>query len=563
MNSCQTWGLIAEQKQRFKLNSLDAAGATNISSNHEMMRFGQNSSPLSDQIGGQAGAHKSIDMQKANSHPKVMPTEPTNLFLEGNFAPLREEITLTKPQNFEIRGKIPRDLNGSFYRNGPNPQFEPGPFYHWFLGDGMVHAFHLQRGEVSYRNRYVVTPTFELERRARKNLFLGQRTNFLANLQLVGGNLFSLLSGFIRDKNADTYTRLIAKANTSVLAFREEVFALVESSPPVRLQPTTLGSEGFEKFDAGFMAPFTAHPKIDPHTGYLYAFGYRVAGSPRLEYYVINPHGKLVSRTAVETDYTAMIHDFVITRNYAVVPVFPAVASLASIRKGRIAEWKPEQGASVIVLGKDGAASSLRRFTLPVGYVYHYANAFEDGKNIVIDAIRYDQVPLMGSDADIRAELFEQSNNGYLTRFRIDLQSGQIETQQLNAERYAEFPVIDPRLVGEKYDHSYAACASGKSASTAGIFDSQVSYEHTRGKVKAEFHDFPKGHFGGEPIYVATGKPGQRKGYLLNLIYAGAEERSYLAIFDAARPEKRPLCEIWLPHRVPYGFHGTWRQHRS
>ncbi|WP_157210531.1 carotenoid oxygenase family protein [Turneriella parva] len=492
-----------------------------------------------------------------------MPTAPANLFLEGNFAPLRHEFNLAKTRQFEIRGKVPRDLNGSFYRNGPNPQFEPGPFYHWFLGDGMLHAFHLQRGEVSYLNRYVATPTLELERRAGRNLFLGQRTNMLANLQLVGGNLISLISGLIRDKNADAYTRLIAKANTSVLAFREELFALVESSPPIRLQPTTLASEGFEKFDAGFMAPFTAHPKTDPQTGYLYAFGYRVAGGPRLEYYVINPHGKLVSRTAVETDYAAMIHDFAITRNYAVVPVFPAVTSLASIRRGRIAEWQPEKGASVIVMNKDGDTASLRRFELPVGYVYHYANAYEDGKAIVVDAIRYERVPLMGSDTEIRAELFEQANNGYLTRFRIDLASGKTETQVLHSEHYAEFPVIDPRLVGEKYEHSFAASASGNNSSAAGIFDGQVSYELSRGKVKADIHDFPRGHFGGEPIFVPTGKPGERKGYLLNLIYSTEDNRSYLAVFDVAKPDKKPLCEIWLPHRVPYGFHGTWRQHRN
>lgn len=528
-----------------------------------MLVSGKDTSGASAAENEQSFVGKSIDVPKANSHAKRMPTAPANLFLEGNFAPLRDEFTLAKTGQFEIRGKVPRDLNGSFYRNGPNPQFEPGPFYHWFLGDGMVHAFHLQRGEVSYMNRYVTTPTLELERRAGRNLFLGQRTNMLANLQLVGGNLISLIAGLIRDKNADAYTRLIAKANTSVLAFREELFALVESSPPIRLQPTTLASEGFEKFDAGFMAPFTAHPKTDAQTGYLYAFGYRVAGGPRLEYYVINPHGKLVSRTAVETDYAAMIHDFAITRNYAVVPVFPAVTSLASIRRGRIAEWQPEKGASVIVMNKDGDTASLRRFELPVGYVYHYANAYEDGKTIVVDAIRYERVPLMGSDTEIRAELFEQANNGYLTRFRIDLASGKTETQVLHSEHYAEFPVIDPRLVGEKYEHSFAASASGNNSSAAGIFDGQVSYELSRGKVKADIHDFPRGHFGGEPIFVPTGKPGERKGYLLNLIYSTEDNRSYLAVFEAAKPDKKPLCEIWLPHRVPYGFHGTWRQHRN
>ena len=41
-----------------------------------------------------------------------------------------------------ISGELPRELNGTLYRNGPNPQFDV-PGAHWFVGDGMLHAFHL------------------------------------------------------------------------------------------------------------------------------------------------------------------------------------------------------------------------------------------------------------------------------------------------------------------------------------------------------------------------------------------------------------------------------------
>ena len=153
---------------------------------------------------------KTIDGKFASLHPHDM--QP-NMFLEGNFAPIQEEQTLSESGNFDIRGKIPKDLNGSFFRNGPNPQFVPEANYHWFLGDGMVHAFHFKRGEVSYRNRYMRTPTFEIEKRAGRNIFLEGGFNPLAQLSLLGGNFLSLLSGLVRHGNADVYTRLIAKAN--------------------------------------------------------------------------------------------------------------------------------------------------------------------------------------------------------------------------------------------------------------------------------------------------------------------------------------------------------------
>jgi carotenoid cleavage dioxygenase len=73
-----------------------------------------------------------------------------NPYLSGNFAPVRSEDDF----DLEIVGEFPADLAGTYYRNGPNPQFEPRGHYHWFTGDGMIHGFLVEAGKVSYRNRY-------------------------------------------------------------------------------------------------------------------------------------------------------------------------------------------------------------------------------------------------------------------------------------------------------------------------------------------------------------------------------------------------------------------------
>ncbi|MFX5465032.1 carotenoid oxygenase family protein, partial [Acinetobacter baumannii] len=63
-----------------------------------------------------------------------------------------------------VTGELPRELKGMLYRVGPNPQFAPiDPGYHWFTGDGMVHAFHIADGQVTCRNRYARTPKWQLE----------------------------------------------------------------------------------------------------------------------------------------------------------------------------------------------------------------------------------------------------------------------------------------------------------------------------------------------------------------------------------------------------------------
>jgi carotenoid cleavage dioxygenase-like enzyme len=62
----------------------------------------------------------------------------TNRYLEGPFAPLHAEYTLT---DLQVTGTVPDYLDGRYLRNGPNPIGEIDPeLYHWFLGDGMVHG---------------------------------------------------------------------------------------------------------------------------------------------------------------------------------------------------------------------------------------------------------------------------------------------------------------------------------------------------------------------------------------------------------------------------------------
>ena len=68
---------------------------------------------------------------------KPFPTD--NPFLRGYYGPVNTEADAT---HLPITGDMPKDLLGTLYRNGPNPQFAPRGPYHWFAGDGMIHAFH-------------------------------------------------------------------------------------------------------------------------------------------------------------------------------------------------------------------------------------------------------------------------------------------------------------------------------------------------------------------------------------------------------------------------------------
>ena len=92
-----------------------------------------------------------------NAIPKINP------YLAGNFAPIASEDDFA---DLAITGRLPSELRGTLYRNGPNPQFAPRDAnYHWFLGDGMLHAFQqLSTGTIWYGNCFVRTPKWGSER---------------------------------------------------------------------------------------------------------------------------------------------------------------------------------------------------------------------------------------------------------------------------------------------------------------------------------------------------------------------------------------------------------------
>ena len=93
-------------------------------------------------------------------------------FLNGIYEPLTSEYVI---HDLRVEGEIPADLTGTLYRNGSNQHFHPTnpDKFHWFDGDGMVHAFRLQDGKASYRNKWVQTEGLLLEEKAGTGLYNG------------------------------------------------------------------------------------------------------------------------------------------------------------------------------------------------------------------------------------------------------------------------------------------------------------------------------------------------------------------------------------------------------
>ena len=146
---------------------------------------------------------------------KAFPTD--NPFLQGYYGPVNTEADAA---HLHITGEMPKDLLGTLYRNGPNPQFAPRGPYHWFGGDGMIHAFHIENGNVSYKNRWVRTPKWEIENKEGEGL-----SGTFGNPRYTDPRVFALNSTI---------------ANTNIVWHGGKLLALEEAHAPFSLDPATL-----------------------------------------------------------------------------------------------------------------------------------------------------------------------------------------------------------------------------------------------------------------------------------------------------------------------------------
>ena len=60
-------------------------------------------------------------------------------------------------------------------------------------------------------------------------------------------------------------------------------------------------------------------------------------------------------------------------------------------------------------------------------------------------------------------------------------------------------------------------------------------------------------------LCLASKDAAEGEGFLLAHVYDANRGASHLAIMDAQNVAAGPLAKAYLDHRIPYGFHGNWR----
>ncbi|MBN8610510.1 MAG: carotenoid oxygenase family protein [Deltaproteobacteria bacterium] len=433
-----------------------------------------------------------------------LPQDPMGRWwLSDNYAPVLDEI---EAFDLEVEGSLPPELTGTLVRNGSNPAASES--LHWFTGDGMLHGVQLAAGRaLSYRNRFIDT--------------LALRNGMPDNL---GAN----------------------RANTSIRTHAGKLLALYEVAVPHEIDPVTLATRGEYDFGGALRRPMSAHPKIDAATGQMFFIGY-APFAPFLTYHVVDATGALVSSLEVDIDHSSMMHDFQITERWAVIFDLPIHFDTAQLAAGFPFRWAPEAGARIGLLRRDGSDPTVRWFEIDLCFMFHSFNAYEtsDGK-VVVEGCRLNSL--------WETSISDASGTPRPWRWTLDPETGTSSESQL-FERSVDFPQIDLRKVGR--EHRVAYSLGFDPMSTAVIAQPLSITKHDRASGATTEWLAPAGHQPDEALFVPFGDA-EDDGYLVSMVFDASRARSYLAVLDATRVEAGPIAKVWMPRRVPFGFHGTW-----
>jgi len=240
------------------------------------------------------------------------------------FRPVHHEFS---GEALTVEGEIPEDLQGIYIRNGTNSQFRDTKSpHHVFNGVGMLHSVQFKDGEARYTNTYIRTPRFDAENKAGEEIY----TEFGALVGTGKAGMKMVIWDMLRQKLGLSPKLEKFEDGTSTTALMHhagKLYALQETLRPFVLNTKVEdgwlildGSGKWERFGGKLNAPYTAHPKIDPVTGDIYAIGTDFR-SGDMNFSRLSG-GKLVDyeRLYCAKPAIGFVHDYYLTENYFIFP---------------------------------------------------------------------------------------------------------------------------------------------------------------------------------------------------------------------------------------------------
>jgi carotenoid cleavage dioxygenase len=449
----------------------------------------------------------------------------SNRYLTDAYTPLQDEVSTKK---LTVKGELPKELSGVFLRNGPNPHYIPKQKYHLFDGDGMLHGFYFNQGEIYYRNQWVKTERWLNEKKFEQSVFGG------------------LLDYKKNRLTFNTVNRAYNTSNTNFIWHHGKCLSLWELGHPYEINPHDLTTIGIAPLSKHIQGAFSAHTKVDPVNNELISISYNGSTEyPACTLHRFDSTGHLIEFNKLDVPYRSMMHDFAFTQNYFIIPVLPAAVDFSGA-SAQLIQWSPHKPSIIGLASRKAQNRSIIWFTIPTCYVYHFANAFEEGDCIMVDAVVHEHPPLFTTDQNQNPI---DPKKACLMRWKFDLKNNTFTQTHLDEQTcYYHFPVCDSRWIGQKYQTLFASAEEN-------------GYQIIRLDLKTKekvIYSAKKDMILSEPVFIPRHEVAEEGlGYLACVASSVAQNKSELLFFDSTHLTE-PMAIADLPHPIPFGFHGIW-----
>jgi carotenoid cleavage dioxygenase-like enzyme len=443
----------------------------------------------------------------------------------------------------EVEGKIPTDLNGGFYRTGPDAQFPMRQGNIPFDGEGHVSLFRFKDGNAHFKSRFVRNERYVAQEQAGKILFPMYRNPYLDDPSVKG-------------KSRGTH-------NTHIIHHNNRLLALKEDSPPAAMDLNTLETlDGVYRFDGQLDSQtFTAHPKLDSKTGNLIGFGYEAKGHGTTDVNVFEytPDGRKVWDVWVKVPYVGMLHDFAVTENFVVLYVIPMMMDEEQMKRGGIHwSWWPGEPTYFGYFRRNGDGKDIRFIKGPERSATHVMGAFDDGKRVYVDVEMSESNPFPFMPMHDGSRWDPVRGTSYITRLSAELSKKtpkDYQMERLYQNITGALPRQDDRYNTAPYRYGFLSCGFTEGSERGnGIarFDLQDRsyklWKAPEGLSLSEVCFAPKNDNAPEGV-----------GYVMAVgTWAAEGNRADLFILDAERVQDGPIATVRMPTRIAGQVHGWW-----
>lgn len=521
------------------------------------------------------------------------------------FMTLDEKNHMEKPVEPVITGDVPNWLTGSLYRNGSGIYHMGNDSWnHLFDGFAVIHRWTVHDGKVTFQQSILDSDHYK--KCVKHNRLIGQ--NFGAYFPDPCKSVFSkFFSYFIPQPPGKS-----DNTGVNVVEFGDRLFAMTETPSINELTPESLNvKEKYELTNALTVHMGTAHPLKSLDGKYMYYYGTHMNARQAYNFVSIplsndasNPFagakvvGRIPSRWKMNISYT---HSFGITENYFVhleQPMtlnLPKMATL-SVRGSAISEaiiCHENEPMHFILVHKETGEKVPIKYFAPHGFVFHFANCYEENGQVIADMALFDNGKVIKSayldsivkclDPSKKAEVLPDA---VFARFVMPLsvkdakedvnlvtvpgssataklRKGTTDTLDITADFLFdasynfELPRINDDYTGRKHRYVY-----GGTALSCGV-RRLMKFDCENKEVKDWISD--DDHCPGECIFAPRpGATAEDDGVIMcPVISQKANVPSFLVMLDAASFKEIARATVPADQKVSFTFHGFFSNKKS